>query len=457
MYASYKCSVQVGMIQGNKTEYSQIEPEYRNITSATLSHYVTKKHFASQIERILDASEVAQKKIDYHTAHNREILHAIEVVEEFLRKTKRICYGGQAINAHLPASHKIYDPTYSIPDYDFFTPSSANDIHMLTNLLKRAGFTEISIREGMHEGTTKVYVDYIPVADITSIHSKIYEILYKRSATFDGIHYLDASSLRMLMYLELSRPRGEVGRWSKVFERLMIFNEFIPITQCRIRYKSSMLSSEQITMLMRFITDRKRIFAGADLIDVYGHMLTHKRTTVHLDIAAKKPILFFSPNSYQDALYIVSQFHSLSNKKYKIQTLTIQKSDIIPFFTIIKQGKHIVTCIIEYSACHAYVELPFDKGDTIRIASLDTLITLYFSLGLLDRRLFTVGSMECMANKLVEINMKIRQTDTMSILPFISVTCEGHQKMLPSLIREKLERITRKRNNEKRKTYRNRR
>ena len=31
----------------------------------------------------------------------------------------------------------------------------------------------------------------------------------------------------MLMYLELSRPRGEVGRWPKVFERLSLFNEFV--------------------------------------------------------------------------------------------------------------------------------------------------------------------------------------------------------------------------------------
>ena len=29
------------------------------------------------------------------------------------------------------------------------------------------------------------------------------------------ISYLDANTLRMLMYLELSRPRGEVSRWPK--------------------------------------------------------------------------------------------------------------------------------------------------------------------------------------------------------------------------------------------------
>lgn len=69
----------------------------------------------------------------------------------------------------------------------------------------------------MHEGTIKVYVDYIPVADMTAIDPKLYRILSKREYRVDGISYLDANTLRMLMYLELSRPRGEVGRWAKVF------------------------------------------------------------------------------------------------------------------------------------------------------------------------------------------------------------------------------------------------
>ena len=144
-----------------------VQPEYKPVTSMKTHNYFTKQNFAAQVERIKKASEVAQKKVDYDTAHNETILYAIEIVENFLRKSKRVCYGGQAINAHLPLSHKIYDATYSIPDYDFFTPSPENDIEQLSTLLKRGGFSDVSIREGMHEGTIKVYVDYIPVADMT--------------------------------------------------------------------------------------------------------------------------------------------------------------------------------------------------------------------------------------------------------------------------------------------------
>ena len=433
----------------------QLNPDYKPITSAKTSNYFTKDHFKKQIERIKVASEVAQKRMDYHVAHDDNILYAIEIVERFLRKRPCICYGGQAINAHLPSSHKIYDPQFSIPDYDFFSPSPNKDIELLVNLLQNAGFQDVSIREGMHEGTVKVYVDYIPVADVTAIHPQIYKTLYRRSAVFDGIHYMDATSLRMLMYLELSRPRGEVSRWSKVFERLMIFNEFIPIRPCKVYHTNIDISHTHVNIIIQFIIHNKRIFAGADLLEMYDvAMETNK---VYLDITEKKPILFYSPSSYKDAVEIISQFRSLHNsKRFSIQTFTIHKADMIPFLTMIKYGKQIVACIIEYSACHSYINAESQYGK-IKIASLDTLITLYFSLGLINRRLFNIGSIECMANKLVEISMKIRNNYGYDKFPFISVKCRGHQTSLPSLIRAKVNRISRKKRNANRKTYRYRR
>ena len=429
----------------------QLHPNYNTITSTKILNYYTKDHLKKQIELIKMASEVAQKKMDYYMAHNDDILYAIKIIEQFLRKTHRLCYGGQAINAHLPSSHKIYDPQYSIPDYDFFSPSVNKDVELLVQILQNAGFQEISIREGMHEGTIKIYINYISVADITAIHPHIYKTLYKKSVIFDGIHYLDASSLRMLMYLELSHPRGEVSRWSKVFERLMIFNEFIPIKHCKIYHKHINITHDHINIIVNFIIYNKRIFASADLLEFYD--IAMQTNNVQLDITEKKPILFYSPSSYKDAVEIVSQFKSLHNSKhFSIQNFTIHTADMIPFFTIIKYGKQTIACIIEYSACHSYINAESQYGK-IKIASLDTLITLYFSLGLLHTHLFNIGSIECMANKLIEISMKIRNNFGYNKLPFISVKCSGHQTSLPSLIRAKINRISRKRKNAIRKTY----
>ena len=60
-----------------------------------------------------------KEKID-----NPEVDDIIGIVEDFIRKKKRICYGGTAINNILPDTEKFYDKDVELPDYDFFFPKS---------------------------------------------------------------------------------------------------------------------------------------------------------------------------------------------------------------------------------------------------------------------------------------------------------------------------------------------
>jgi hypothetical protein len=76
---------------------------------------------------------------------------------------------------------------------------------------------------------------------------------------------------------------------------------------------------------------------------------------------------------------------------------------------------------------------------------MDTLIALYFSLGLIKSSFFDMGAMECLANQLVHININARNKPEDFNFPFISIKCSGRQTSLPSLIRAKVQRITQKR------------
>lgn len=420
-----------------------MESEIEHISSKLFD----KKGFQKQLDIIINASELAQRKIDYHAAHDDNIIRAIEIVEHFLRKKHRLCYGGQAINAHLPNKYKFYNPENSIPDYDFFTPDQDKDIIMIVKDLKNAGFTEISVREGVHEGTIKIYVDYIPVADITSIDPKLYKILYKREFKTDGISYLDANTLRMLMYLELSRPRGEVGRWSKVFERLSLFNEFISFKPCKIYNKYEELNIKQVQFTINYIIKNKRIFAGADLLDFYNKTLHTKKVNTKWIISNKKPIIFFSNEFENDSEIIKSEFIILNKGKPITIKSYISGIELTPPIKIICQGKRSLVFIINETACHSYYNIPITNDVNIKIASMDTLITLYFSLGLVSSKYFNIGSMECMANKLVEISSNARRNSDKFPLPFISIKCIGYQASFSSLIREKVKRLTEKKKN----------
>jgi len=419
------------------------------------SELFDKHKFQKQLDIIKQASELAQSKIDYASAHNDNIIRAIDVVEEFLRNKHRLCYGGQAINAHLPSKYKFYDPEFSIPDYDFFTPNQTSDIATLVKDLKKAGFTEISVREGMHEGTIKIYVDYIPVADMTIIDSRLYRILSKREFRIDGISYLDANTLRMLMYLELSRPRGEVGRWSKVFERLSLFNEFVPVKQCsvsRSMFKGG-LTLKETNVIFKYIIDNKRIFAGADLQGFYNKTFKFNKQDTEWFISSRKPIIFLSSDVNEDAKILREELlflsgstknDSLSENPINIKSYSSRGIDLIPSLKVIIRDKKALVFIIDQSACNSYFNVYTDDNKVVRIASLDTLITLYFSLGLFDSKFYDMGSMECLANQLVEISIKARNNPEQFSFPFISIKCSGHQPSLSSLIRSKVKRITQK-------------
>lgn len=405
--------------------------------------------FAEQIQRIKKAAELAQQKIDYTIAHNEHILQAVDVVEAFLRKKHRLCYGGQAINAHLPNKYKFYDPERTIPDYDFFTPQPEQDIRVLVQDLKRAGFQEISAREGMHEGTVKIYVDYVPVADITAIDPALYRILSKRELRVDGISYMDSSSLRMMMYLELSRPRGEVERWPKVYERLLLLNTFATHKPCQPSPITHGLSTSQVEFVLQWIIQKHRVFAGLDLVQIYHQGLRRRSKRMDWLVHTRKPILFYSPTPEEDMEEIREGLLALpaSSEKpsYRIRTESRAGSgELLPTLTVLYQEKQPLLFIVQQTACHSYFQLPLrsSKATTLRIASVDTLITLYFSLALMDAKHLEMRSMECLARQLIDLSIQMRSRPKDSPFPFISLNCVGHQMTLTSLIRAKVRRMT---------------
>ena len=167
------------------------------------------------------------KKQGKEKLNNPEIQKIIDIVETFLKKTKRMCYGGTAINNILPVESQFYDKSVELPDYDFFSPDPVKDAKNLADIYYKLGFTEVEAKSGMHPGTFKVFVNFIPVADITFVPKALYKSIKKHSIVKAGIHYAPPDYLRMAMYLELSRPKGDTSRWEKVLKRLLLLNKVI--------------------------------------------------------------------------------------------------------------------------------------------------------------------------------------------------------------------------------------
>ena len=165
-----------------------------------------------------------------------EIAEIVDIVETFLRKRKRVCYGGTAINNILPKDAQFYDKSVELPDYDFFSPQALEDAKDLADIYYAKGFKKVEAKAGVHAGTFKVFVNFIPVADITSLVPELYRALLKRAVTVAGIKYCPPNYLRMLMFLELSRPHGDLSRWEKVAKRITILNKHYPLRGRQCNY-----------------------------------------------------------------------------------------------------------------------------------------------------------------------------------------------------------------------------
>ena len=187
----------------------------------------TKQEFNErELEILRQAVDKSEERAGKRIANSPEIINIIKIVEEFIKENKLICYGGTAINNILPQQDQFYNKNIEIPDYDFFSPKALHHAKALADIYYSNGYTEVEAKAGVHSGTYKVYVNFIPVADITFTEDKLFKAISLESIIVNNIMYAPPNFLRMSMYLELSRPEGDVSRWEKVLKRLILLTLF---------------------------------------------------------------------------------------------------------------------------------------------------------------------------------------------------------------------------------------
>ena len=101
--------------------------------------------------------QILRKAIDNATSiSGRKLVQSdaikkiIEILENFLRTHKTLCYGGTAINNILPEQYRFYNKDIEIPDYDFFSPLAMEYARDLANIYYKAGYEEVEAKSGMN-------------------------------------------------------------------------------------------------------------------------------------------------------------------------------------------------------------------------------------------------------------------------------------------------------------------
>ena len=360
-----------------------------------------------EIERIAKKLEMANNA---KAAADPIVRVSLGIVQEFLQNNEVMCYGGTAINNLLPPRDRFYNPAFDVPDYDFFSKEPQEHAMKLADKLAKAGIKNIEVRPGQHLGTFKVFSDFEGVADITHLDAPIFDRLWKENVTRDGIHYVTPNFLRMSVYLELSRPQGDVSRWTKVYERLLLLNKNYPMECPGVKEKPDEVDIADQKFVQKVLSKENVVLLGITASQIH---------------ASKKHINWYAPVTILAEPPTLEKI--IKGRKYRETPGT----EVVPRFVDVanKRGK-IILRVFETAACHSYH--PMKNG--VKVASIPTLLQFFLAYLYAGATEDDITHLLCVAQRLVDLAHSKEKRRYALLTP---VDCLGHQETLTGLRKHK--------------------
>ena len=416
-----------------------------------------KKIEDKELEIVKAAVENIEQRKGRKLVQAPEVQAIINTVEKFIISKRLVCYGGTAINNIMPEQYRFYNTDIEIPDYDFYSPNAIEDAKELADMFFKLGYNEVEAKAGAHPGTFKVFVNFMAIADITNMERTLFKTLQSRSYIKGNIHYAPTDFLRMAMYLELSRPEGDVSRWEKVLKRLTLLNKAYPMrtrkcnaielqrpfgsvgnsknskTKHSKKYeKESMAIQNQVyDITQRVLLNSDVVFIGGFADILYTKYLP-KKEQHKLTRNPEFDVLSNSPKDLADLIRITLSTNG-------IEGVRVQKmpgiGEIVSDHYKVSVGDDIVVLIYKPTACHSYNTVKLN-GHPIKVASVDTMLMLYLAFSYAERNYYNQERIMCLASLLFYIQNENRTVQT-GLLKRFGRSCFGTQETLESLRKEK--------------------
>lgn len=391
------------------------------------------------------AVDKSEERMGKRVVNSEDIKNIIKIVEVFIQKKNLICYGGTAINNILPENDQFYNKEAEIPDYDFFTTRALEDAKELANIYYREGFTDVEAKSGVHQGTYKVYVNYIPVADITDIAKPIFNTMKREAIRVNGILYAPPNFLRMSMFLELSRPEGDISRWEKVLKRLTLLNKNYPLTnhschnvnfQRQMEDKENIENEEKIYENIRnTFVNQGVVFFGGYAVSLYSQYMP-KNLRLKLEKIADFDVLSNDPETTAQIVKERLKDIGITNVK-AVKRPPI--GEIVPLHYEIQIAGETVAFIYKPIACHSYNIINI-KRQKIKVATIDTMLSFYLAFLYADKPYYNefLERILCISKFLYDVQQKNRLKQH-GLLRRFSISCYGHQESLEEIRSHKAE------------------
>jgi hypothetical protein len=173
----------------------------------------------------------------------------------------------------------------------------------------------------------------------------------------------------MAMYLELSRPKGDVSRWKKVYDRLQLLNNNYPMV-CPKGTES--VSDQYLNEPMRKEIKEFLKREGVVLLGFNASMLQEekkRRWMLPLDVLA-------TPEKKKEVtMHLLAMFRKHEAVKARefdaYEELMPARTDILDSHT-----KNVLVRVYETTACHSYHK----TSSGLRVASVPTLLQFFLAI-----------------------------------------------------------------------------
>jgi hypothetical protein len=239
------------------------------------------------------------------------------------------------------------------------------------------------------------------------------------------------------MYLELSRPAGDISRWEKVLKRLTLLNKNYPITSkncSKINFQRKLEDVDDpnhviFNTIKDTLIQEGVVFFGGYAITLYSkYMPAHLRKKINnysdFDVLSENPL--------ETAVLVQKKLEE--QKIQKVQIVKHEKiGELIPEHYELKIGRDTVLYVYKPIGCHSYNVLMMNDKK-VKIATIDTMLSFYLAFLYANKPYYNqfIDRLLCMSTFLFEVQQKNRLSQK-GLLTRFSINCYGHQETVEEM------------------------
>lgn len=215
--------------------------------------------------------EAMRYKLDILEPKMSEFKEVYAIILEYIKKHKKVVYGGYAQNKLIEVKnkHDVFYKDIDLADIEFYSYEPLKDVIEISDILHSKGFKYIQGAGGAHEETYKIFVNFHNYCDLSYMPKNVYDNI--PVIEIEGIRYAHPHFMLVDAFRVYADPLTSYFRLDKTFNRFTTLSQYYPINTDN--YKAipnyyHKLSQDDINDVKRFV--RHHILHNSELI-VIGH------------------------------------------------------------------------------------------------------------------------------------------------------------------------------------------